>query len=419
MKSEASNSDKNLIETIIAELTKQNVITNKKTCHCHGLDSFYKNSTAKKSIDFIKPSPFKSSNIQNDKLTPQKQLTQSLSQSFPEISGNLLNINTPLAGTFSENRRGKTASQTEDNRSIDKNLETSLLDTAPQIQTKICTQLPENTDSNSTRPPCSKVFKIKAQLSALKSYVSCQISSFHYKIESISQSLQVTLEVFQEREAKTNEIFHQNMTFLQNELLTKNEIIKSLTETQTTILEALSSFKSNQQYEGNQTNLLTCQKQHQSTPPTPSQQQKSTHHNDKSHYKHNECLQSSDKDICHDQKTEQIQNVQYAPKQKIKQIANSSHTQTLFIGNLSGYTTEDDLCELFGIRSTNHLKQNCSVKMSTNSITGKKKYFAYVTAPEDVTTELIKLNRIEIYFKCIIVEEAKNKLTAFSEANVL
>ena len=30
---------------------------------------------------------------------------------------------------------------------------------------------------------------------------------------------------------------------------------------QTTILEALSSFKSNQQYDGNQTNLLTCQKQ--------------------------------------------------------------------------------------------------------------------------------------------------------------
>ena len=196
MKSEASNADKNLIETIIAELTKQNVIINKKTCH--GLDSFYKSSTTKKSIDFavIKPSPSKSSNILNDKLTPQKQLTKSLSQSFSEISGNLLNINTPLAGTFSENRRGKTASQTEDNLSIDKNLETSLLDTAPQIQTKICTQLPENTDSNSTRPPCSKVFKIKAQLSALKSYVSCQISSFHSKIESISQSLQGTLEVF-------------------------------------------------------------------------------------------------------------------------------------------------------------------------------------------------------------------------------
>ena len=55
--------------------------------------------------------------------------------------------------------------------------------------------------------------------------------------------------------------------------------------------------------------------------------------------------------------------------------------------------------------------------MSTNSSTGKKTYFAYVTAPEHVTNELIKLNGIEFNSKCIIVEEAKNKPTAFSEAN--
>lgn len=38
MKSEASNVDKNLVETIIAEFTKQNVIVNKETCH--KLDTF-------------------------------------------------------------------------------------------------------------------------------------------------------------------------------------------------------------------------------------------------------------------------------------------------------------------------------------------------------------------------------------------
>ena len=48
MKSEALNADKNLIETIIAELTKQDVIIDKKTYH--GLGSFYKSSTAKQSI---------------------------------------------------------------------------------------------------------------------------------------------------------------------------------------------------------------------------------------------------------------------------------------------------------------------------------------------------------------------------------
>ena len=192
MKSEASNADKNLIETIIAELTKQNVIINKK--RCHGLDSFYKSSTASQSIDFtvFKPSPSKSNKIPNDKLTPQKRLNKSLSQSCPEISQNLLNFKTPLVETFSINQRGITASQTEDTISTDKNIETSLFDTAPQMQPKICTKLPENTDSNSTRPPCSKLFQIEVELSALKSYVNCKISSFHSKIESISQSLQVT-----------------------------------------------------------------------------------------------------------------------------------------------------------------------------------------------------------------------------------
>ena len=58
------------------------------------------------------------------------------------------------------------------------------------------------------------MFKIETQLSAVKSYVSCEISSLHSKIERISQSLQVILKESQERKTKTNEIFHQNMTIL-------------------------------------------------------------------------------------------------------------------------------------------------------------------------------------------------------------
>ena len=94
MKSEASNADMNLTGTIIAKLTKENVIVDKKTCH--GLDSFYKSTTAKQSIDFtiIKLFSSKSNNISNNTLTPQQQLSKSLSQSCPELSRNLLNINT-------------------------------------------------------------------------------------------------------------------------------------------------------------------------------------------------------------------------------------------------------------------------------------------------------------------------------------
>ena len=49
MKSETSNADKDFIETIIAELTKQKVIGDKKACR--GLDSYYKSSTTKQLID--------------------------------------------------------------------------------------------------------------------------------------------------------------------------------------------------------------------------------------------------------------------------------------------------------------------------------------------------------------------------------
>ena len=115
MKSEASNAEKNLIETIMAELTRPNVIINKKTCH--RLDFFCKSSTTKQSIGFtiIKTSPCKTNSISNDKLTIQKQLSQSLSQSFSEISGNLPNINTPIVETLSENQRGINVSQARKN----------------------------------------------------------------------------------------------------------------------------------------------------------------------------------------------------------------------------------------------------------------------------------------------------------------
>ena len=186
MKSEALNTDMNLIETIIAELIKQNVVINKKTCH--GLDSIIKPDT------IIRPSPSESSNISNEKLTPQKKLSQSLSQSCPEISINLLNINTPLVETFYKNQRGINLSQTKEDLSIDRNIEISLLGTAPQIHPKFCTPLPEHGNSNSAKPLCSKISKIEAQLSAFKSYVTCEIFSSHSKIESISQSLPVTLE---------------------------------------------------------------------------------------------------------------------------------------------------------------------------------------------------------------------------------
>ena len=70
---------------------------------------------------------------------------------------------------------------------------------------------------------------------------------------------------------------------------------------------------------------------------------------------HYECLENSNKGICHNQRTVQIQNEQYTPKQKFRSV--NSHTQTLYVQHLSGNTKEDDLYELFGVRtSTKYLK---------------------------------------------------------------
>ena len=43
--------------------------------------------------------------------------------------------------------------------------------------------------------------------------------------------------------AKTLDMFQQNISFLQNQLISKDELIKSLMDTQTTILETLSKNK--------------------------------------------------------------------------------------------------------------------------------------------------------------------------------
>ena len=106
------------------------------------------------------------------------------------------------------------------------------------------------------------------------------------------------------------------------------------------------------------------------------------------------------------------------------QNKNSNKSQTdrklkHYIGDLSDNTTKDDLYEFFGLHSTNYLKENCWVKMSTNSKPEKKEIFCLCRCAEHVTTELIKLNGIQFSSKCIIVEEAKQKPTAFSEANIL
>ena len=77
--------------------------------------------------------------------------------------------------------------------------------------------------------------KIKAQLIAMESYIKCEISNIDQKIKSLYECFNGVKET-----EKSNEVLQKNVTFLQNELIRKDEIIKSLLETQTSILETVS-----------------------------------------------------------------------------------------------------------------------------------------------------------------------------------
>ena len=71
--------------------------------------------------------------------------------------------------------------------------------------------------------------------------------------------------------------------------------------------------------------------------------------------------------------------------------------------------TEQDFIELFGLRTTNYFRNTCRVKPILCSKTNDFRGFAFVTRPEHVLNELVKLNGIEFQEKNLVIDEAKKK----------
>ena len=81
-------------------------------------------------------------------------------------------------------------------------------------------------------------------------------------------------------------------------------------------------------------------------------------------------------------------------------------SKNLYVGNLNKDTTEEDLYQLFGLKTTVYLRQICSIEVPLDKNTGKSKRFAFLNVPQHVYNELIKLNGIEFQNHCIRNEEA-------------
>ena len=75
------------------------------------------------------------------------------------------------------------------------------------------------------------------------------------------------------------------------------------------------------------------------------------------------------------------------------------------MGKLNKDVTEEDLNQLFGLKTTVYLHQTCSIEIPLDKNNGKSKGFAFLNVPQHVYNEPVKLNCIEFQNHFIRIEE--------------
>ena len=78
-------------------------------------------------------------------------------------------------------------------------------------------------------------WKVKAQVTHLKSYVKCEISSINNKIELLFERINIMSSI----EKKEIKILQEKISFIPKELTNKDAIIETLIETETSIFESV------------------------------------------------------------------------------------------------------------------------------------------------------------------------------------
>ena len=70
----------------------------------------------------------------------------------------------------------------------------------------------------------------------------CEISALVQKIEQISESFNITLNNLKQNDNRNTDMLENNISFLQQELRSKDELMKSLMDTQAMVLEMVLSY---------------------------------------------------------------------------------------------------------------------------------------------------------------------------------
>ena len=315
-KNDNSNITESQLNDSIDKLIELKLIYNKKTDQ--GLDSFYK--TTEKDNETPLDLSYLAESTHSD--TPEEETFCNLSKisSHPSIP-NIKNVNTPVEKTVNTN---------EDKTSHEKHM-----------------------------------LKTEAKISALRSFIDCEISEIDKKVNSFSETLNQILKDLEKMQKDHTLLLRENTEFLKNELKSKDEIIKCLIDTQTLSLDSLKTTRINQ-----------------------------------------DLVQEKVPDKAHEKVQEKVEKNQVNHNTYNRE---SDKKKTLILGNLSSFVTYNDIMGFFGLNATKYLRENCKLDFPMNPQTGKNKGCAYLTIPAHVADEIIKLNNIELKGQQIVMEDAQIK----------
>ena len=201
------------------------------------------------------------------------------------------------------------------------------------------------------------MLKIKAQLSALKSYVDSELSTLTSNIDAFSDSFKHALANLQKRESNyaNTDLLQQSIASQENELKSKDRIIQSLLETQNMLTNSLSILKAKLPV------TITDLSQQQQ------QQHQKYHHQ----YHHQQYQKHQQQQSQKQQPSEQFQKRLISRQQKQQGLGNQKQIilgqdelDTLYVGNLSEDINESDLF--------NYLRDNSDAQIPLSGNTGKK-----------------------------------------------
>ena len=124
--------------------------------------------------------------------------------------------------------------------SIDKNLQTPLRESSITYSTYSVMsniEIPPGNCIDTSKLHLSKIDKLDAKFDALKSFNTREISNLANKLDSL------LLKTLEKRGVSSSKLLQNNFEFLRKQILSKDKLINYLMETQTTILNLVTSAK--------------------------------------------------------------------------------------------------------------------------------------------------------------------------------